>query len=170
MLFFIPLLLLTLTGRPQSAPADPWPDWKFLLGTWTAGESSGVPGQASKGFFSLTPDLDGKILVRKNHAEYPPANGRPGIVHDDLMIVYHESGATKAFYSDNEGHVIRYGVSVSADKKRILFLSEKTPGAPQYRLTYEDMRPGAANIVFEIAPPDKPEQFAKYVEATVLRK
>jgi hypothetical protein len=163
------LLLLSLSALPQSS-ADQWRDWKFLLGEWTAGESNGIPGQASKGSFSLTPDLDGKILVRKNHAEYPAANGRPAIVHDDLMIVYRESGAAKAFYSDNEGHVIRYNVSISSDKKRIVFLGEKNPGMPQYKLTYEDLRPGAAKILFEIAPPDKPEQFARYVEATVLRK
>jgi hypothetical protein len=162
--------LLAMTAWPQTASQDPWADWKFLLGEWAAGESSGVPGQASKGFFTLRPDLDGKILVRKNHAEYPPANGRPAIVHDDLMIVYHESGATKAFYSDNEGHVIRYDVSVSPDKKRIVFLGEKIPGTPQYRLTYEDVNPGMAKVLFEVAAPDKPGQFAKYVEATVLRK
>jgi hypothetical protein len=170
LLFLVPFLLLPLAARPQTSSPDPWADWKFLLGEWTAGDSGGVPGQASKGFFSLGPDLSGKILVRKNHAEYPPANGRPAVVHDDLMIVYHESGATKAFYSDNEGHVIRYSVSFSGDKKRIVFLGEKTPGVPRYRLTYEDLRPGTAKVLFEIAPPDKPEQFAKYVEAILLHK
>jgi hypothetical protein len=58
---------------------------------------------------------------------------------------------------------------MAADKKKILFLSEKDPG-PLYRLTYEDLRPGAAKVVFEVAPPDKPEQFTKYVEATVNRQ
>lgn len=162
--------LLAGAAWPQTSSQDPWADWKFLLGEWAAGESSGVPGQASKGGFTLTPDLDGKILVRRNHAEYPAADGRAAIVHDDLMIVYHEAGATKAFYSDNEGHVIRYDIRVSGDKKRIIFLGEKLPGAPQYRLTYEDVRPGTAKVLFEAAAPDKPGQFAKYVEATVLRK
>jgi hypothetical protein len=163
-------LLLPLAALAQKASPDPWADWKFLLGEWTAGESSGGPGQASKGSFTLAPDLGGQVLVRKNHAEYPPTNGRPAIVHDDLMIVYREAGATKAFYDDSEGHTIRYNVTVSPDRKRIVFLSEKNEAAPQYRLTYEDVQPGTAKVIFEIAPPGKPEQFATYVAATVHRK
>jgi hypothetical protein len=169
LLCMMALFLLPMAARPQTAPADLWADWRFLLGEWTAGESGGVPGQASKGSFSLAPDLDGKILVRKNHAEYPPANGRPAVVHDDLMIIFREAGVVKAFYSDNEGHVIRYNVSVSTDKKGVIFLGEKIPGAPQYRLTYEDIGPGVVKILFEVAPPGKPE-FTKYVEAKVHRK
>ncbi len=91
----------------------------------------------------------------------PPANGRPAIVHDDLMIVYREGGATKAFYDDNEGHVIRYDVNVSADKKKITLISEKAAGAPRYRLIYESLQPGLVKLSFEIAPPDKPEEFKK---------
>jgi hypothetical protein len=170
LLRLIPLILLPLMVTSQNVSPDPWADWKFLLGEWAAGESSGVPGQASKGSFTLAPDLNGKILVRKNHAEYPPANGRPAIVHDDLMIIYRDAGATRAFYSDNEGHVIQYRISFSADLKKIVFLSEKNTGAPQYRLTYEDVQPGTARVIFEIAPPDKPDQFTKYVEAAVHRK
>ncbi len=169
LLEMIALLLLPLAAVAQNA-APSWNDWQFLLGEWTAGESSGVPGQASKGSFTLAPDLGGQVLVRKNHAEYPPAGGRPAIVHDDLMIVYREAGATKAFYHDSEGHTIRYNVSFSPDKKRIVFLSEKSEAAPQYRLTYEDVQPGTANVLFEIAPPDKPGQFATYVQANVHRK
>jgi hypothetical protein len=163
-------LLLPLAALAQNVAPDPWADWKFLLGEWTAGDSTGVPGQASKGSFTLALDLGGQVLVRKNHAEYPPANGRPAIQHDDLMIVYREAGATKAFYDDSEGHVIRYNVIFSPDKRKIVFLSETHEGAPQYRLTYEDVQPGTAKVIFEIAPPDKPGQFNTYVQATVHRK
>jgi len=167
------LVFLFLLASPvfgQNAPKDVWADWSFLIGEWTAGDSSGVPGQASRGSFSLARDLGGAILVRKNHAEYPPSAGRPAIVHDDLMIIYHEAGATRAFYDDNEGHVIHYAVTFSPDKKRIIFLSDQSAGAPRYRLTYDDQQPGLAKVLFEIAPPDKPDQFAKYVEAVVHRK
>jgi hypothetical protein len=170
LLRLIPLLLAPLAVHSQHAGEDSWADWKFLIGEWTAGTSAGVPGAASKGVFTLAPDLGGKVLVRKNHAEYPPANGRPAIVHDDLMIIYRDAGATKAFYDDNEGHVIHYNVSLSADRKKIVFLSEKNAAGPQYRLTYENVQPGTARLTFEIAPPEKPDQFTKYVEATVHRK
>jgi hypothetical protein len=172
--FFI-LLLVTLTASSQTSPKESWADWGFLLGEWTAEESSGVPGQASKGSFTLAPDLGGKVLVRKNHAEYPPAGGRPAIVHDDLMIIYRAPAgpaafAIKAFYDDSEGHVIHYNVSFSIDKKKIVFLSERIPDSPQYRLTYEDVNPGIAKVVFEIAPPEKPGQFTKYVDGVLRRK
>jgi hypothetical protein len=165
-----PLLSLLLVASTQTASPDLWADWKFLLGEWSAGESSGVPGQASKGGFTLTADLGGEILLRKNHAEYPAAQGHPAFSHDDLMIIYRDGGATKAFYDDSEGHLIHYDVTVSPDKKQIVFLSEKGAAGPQYRLTYEDMHAGAVRVLFEIAPPDKPGQFTKYVEATVHRK
>lgn len=167
----VPLvLILTFPAHAQNTAQDLWADWRFLLGEWTAGESSGVPGQASKGGFILAPDLGGKILLRKNHAEYPAANGRPAFSHDDLMIIYREGNAIRAFYDDNEGHAIHYGVTISADKKQIVFLSDQSAPGPQYRLTYEDLQAGAVKVIFEIAPPDKPGQFAKYVEATVRRK
>ena len=164
------VLLSSATIFLQAARNDSWADWKFLIGEWTAGDSGGVPGRASSGSFSLTPDLDGKILLRKNHSEYPPANGNPAIVHNDLMVVYREAGTIKAFYNDNEGHVIRYNVTVPSGKRKIIFVSEQAAGQPQFRLSYEEIKPGDVNVVFEIAPPDKPGQFAKYVEGTVHRK
>ena len=75
-------------------------------------------------------------------------------VHDDLVIVYRESGATKAFYDDNEGHVIRYDVNASADKKKTTLISEQAAGAPRYRLIYESLQPGRVKMSEEIAPPD----------------
>jgi hypothetical protein len=134
--FLISFLFLLTAVLSQAQAKNDWAGWDFLLGEWVSAESSGVPGNASSGSFTLSPDLGGKILVRKNHAEYPPSNGRPAIVHDDLMIIYHEGGAAKAFYTDSEGHVISYGINLSPDSKQLVFLSEKTSGSPQYRLTY----------------------------------
>ena len=123
LLFFV----LSAAAFGQSPKPD-WSDWKFMLGEWTAIQSSGMPGSASTASFSLVPDLQGMILLRKNHAEYPPA-----IVHEDLMVVYREDGKTRAFYEDTEGHIIRYEIAV-ADKK-IVMLSEMIAGAPRFRLT-----------------------------------
>lgn len=92
------------------------------------------------------------------------------VVHDDLMVIYREAGMTRAFYDDSEGHVIHYNVSISADKKQIIFLSEQAAAQPRYRLTYQNLGAGSVTVVFEIAPPDKPEQFSKYVEGTVHRR
>lgn len=169
---FLAAFLLTTLSFAQQTPAasNSWADWNFLLGEWNVGQGGGVPGQASAGYFSLTPQLDGQILLRKNHSEYAAANGKPAVVHDDLMIVYREGGLTRALYNDSEGHVIHYNVSFSPDKKRITFLSEAVAGQPRFRLVYENLGPDTVNVVFEIAPPDKPDQFSEYVEGVVHRK
>lgn len=164
------LAVTSICFSQQTPSANPWFDWSFLLGEWNLGQGGGVPGQATAGYFSLIPDLSGQILVRKNHAEYASANGKPAVVHDDLMIVYREAGTTKALYADSENHIIHYNVGLSLDKKRITFSSERAAGQPQYRLTYENLGQDAVNVVFEIAPPDKPGQFSKYVEGVVHRK
>ncbi|MGA2593186.1 MAG: hypothetical protein ABSH32_24995, partial [Bryobacteraceae bacterium] len=110
-----------LSGNPPGQPGQPAPrergDWgalQYLLGDWT-GEGSGGPGQGA-GSFSFQPDLQGKILVRKNHAEYPATKERAAFVHDDLMIVYREppDKGLHAIYFDNEQHVIRYEVEEPA--------------------------------------------------------
>lgn len=63
------------------------------MGSWT-GTGNGDPGKGAGGF-SLKPDLQGSVLVRKSHSEYPATQGRPATVHDDLMIVYAEQGHTR---------------------------------------------------------------------------
>ncbi|HJX85454.1 MAG TPA: hypothetical protein VJ723_14035, partial [Candidatus Angelobacter sp.] len=130
------LLLLVGSVLSQSPPKNTWADWDFVIGNWPSVQGGGVPGQANAGSFSVFPAMGGKVLMQKGRSEYPAANGRPATVHDDLMIIYPEAGGTKAVYFDNEGHVIHYNVSFSPDKKRVVFLSEKAGGAPQFRLTY----------------------------------
>jgi len=163
-----------LSGSPGQ-PAPPatrergeWGALQYLLGDWT-GEGSGGPGQGA-GSFSFQPDLQGKILVRKNHAEYPATKERAAFVHDDLMIVYREppDKGLHAIYFDNEQHVIRYEVEEPAGGE-IVFLSAPEASAPRYRLTYIRDDAARMKIRFEIAPPGHPEQFATYIEAAARR-
>jgi hypothetical protein len=167
-LHFVPLLLFPLLAAAQTVSKDPWAGMKFLIGEFAANDSTGQPGSASSGGFTLQPDLGGTVFVRKNHAEYSVTKDRPAFTHEDLMIVYRENGALEALYNDSEGHVIHYDVS-TPDPKQIVFLSQPGSG-PQFRLTYADLGGGAVNVLFEIAPPDQPGKFTKYVEATVHRK
>jgi hypothetical protein len=153
--------------RPQQDPG--WEAFDFLAGEWVA-EGSGTPGEAT-GSFSFSRDLDGKILVRRNRADYPPAKDRPAHVHADLMVVYHErDGTTRANYFDNEGHVINYTVSVARDLTSITFLSEALPSAPRFRFIYSKEGKDRLRLQFDIAPPGKPEVFSKYVEGVAHRK
>ncbi len=147
---------------------DTWAALRFLMGEWVA---EGDPSQG-KGGFSLTPDLQGKILVRKNHAEYEATAERPAIVHDDLMIIYPEATGShlRASYFDNEGHVIHYAVLPLEDGKAVEFLSDASPVHPSYRLTYVEQRVGRVLLRFEIAPPGVPPTFSTYIESTVRRE
>ena len=160
-------LLLFFAGVASPAE-DPWQPLRFLVGTWT-GEGGGAPGQGS-GSFSFQLDLQDKVLIRKNRADYPAAKDRPAYSHEDLMVVYPEEKKWKAVYFDNEGHVIHYSVELSKDQGVLTFLSDAVPSAARYRLTYTKAPDGKLAIRFEIAPPGKPDGFSTYLEAIARRE
>jgi hypothetical protein len=166
----IPLVCLSGSSTEPPAGNDPWADYRFLIGEWV-GEGEGQPGQG-KGEFSLKPDLQGKILVRKNRSEYPAAGQRPAVTHEDLMILYRSDNKkeTKAIYFDSEGHVIQYTPSFSADGATLTMLSDAAPSLPRYRLTYTKADNGVVKVGFAVAPPGKPDAFKTYVEGRVRRK
>src|SRR6266404_247911 len=116
-LLIVATFLFSLTAK-----ADDWGPLQFLVGQWT-GEGGGEPGQGS-GSFSFTPDLQGKILVRKNFAEYPPSNGKPAYRHDDLMVIYRDgpSRQLRAIYFDSAEHTIEY--SINPLDGGVMFVSE----------------------------------------------
>jgi len=173
MRYLFPLaIILAMTACLNASPADKPSGWgpvEYLVGDWT-GEGGGGPGQGS-GSFSFQPDLQGKVLVRKNRAEYPATKDRAAFVHDDLMVVYRDTpeAAARAIYFDSEGHTIRYEVQAPPDGREVVFVSGPEPSAPRYRLTYTRVDRDRLKIKFEIAPPGKPEQFATYIEASAHR-
>jgi hypothetical protein len=154
-------------GRAAAGTAPSWDRWAFVLGDWV-GDGSGEPGQGA-GRFSFAFDLERRILVRKNHTEIPAAQGRPASVHDDLLIVYPEGGRTRAVYFDNEDHVISYTLEPSTEPSVLALVSDRTPGAPRFRLVYRAAPGGRLAIRFEIAQPDKPDSFVTYLEGTARR-
>lgn len=162
-------IFVPLTTAQPNPKAVSWDSWQFLLGEWT-GKGAGEPGQGAGGFsFSL--DLQGQVLVRRNHAEYPATKERPAFSHDDLMVIYQEpQKPTQAIYFDNERHVIHYTVEFSKDEKVVTFVSDLVPGTPRYRLSYTRTANNTVVIRFEIAPPGNPESFSPYIEATAYRK
>lgn len=164
-----PLLVLGLAVCCLSAshaapdPAGSWGDWKGLIGDWVSDDGPG-------GTFSFAPELDGKVLVRRNQAELPAANGRPAVNHKDLLILYPEAGAVRGEYWDNEGHVIRYRGALAADKGVLSLTSEAAANAPTFRLSYVLEEKAKVMVRFAIAPPDHPDQFKTYVEGRCHRK
>lgn len=144
-------------------------DLRFLVGKWV-GEGTSDVG-AGSGYFTFELSLKDKVLVRKNRAEYPATNERPAVLHEDLMIVYADSAAKqlRAFYTDTEGNVIRYTVALSGDGKKLVFLSDPSDPGPRYRLTYSVNQQDKMSLTFEIAPPNKPDEFKKFIEGEVRK-
>ena len=143
-----------------------WNTWNWLIGDWT-GEGSGVPGQGA-GYFSFQPDLGGKILLRKNHSEYPAVKDKPEIIHDDLMIVYRDKSdqTDKATYFDNEGNVINYSITYS--QQSIVLTSGKVKNSPIFRLTYDALANEAIGVKFEMSRDG--EKFVTYTEGKCRKK
>ncbi len=165
-LLFFALISLTASlaaaQNSTSAATDPLLGVKFLVGNWV-GEGSGQPGTGG-GEFSFAPELSGRVLVRHSYAEYPSTKDRPAFRHDDLMVLYPESGKLRADYWDNEGHAIHY--TVTTEPGSATFVSDG-PG-PRFRLTYSAKSADKVAIKFEIAPPGG--EFKTYLEGTARKK
>ncbi len=163
----VAMILVAHTVFAQQ-PNIKWDQWNFLIGEWV-GEGNGQPGQGS-GSFSFQTDLDGKILIRKNHTEFPATTDRPASIHNDLLYIYpdYSGNASKAIYFDNEGHVINYTISYYADS--IVFTSDIIPNTPRFRLSYISLGNDKVNIKFEFAAPQNPEDFKVYIEGKSIRK
>jgi hypothetical protein len=164
-LFLITLSILIVL--PHHARADVvssrWSDLGFLIGDWDTEPTKTI----KSGTFSLTEDLGGTILVRRNHAEYVPKPGEEqGIVHDDYMVLYNEDGKHRAMFVDPEGHVIHY--SVSTAEHTATFESDPVPNAPRYKLVYNEEKPGHCAVQFYIQPPGG--SYEMYVSGKVKRR
>ena len=148
------------------AGEDPWARFRFVLGYWESDD----PPEAGRGTFSLLPELSDAVLVRRNEADIPAAQGRPPAHHEDLMVVYHVAGhPDEATYYDNEGHTIHYVVSPGVELDRLVLVSDVTTGAPRFRLTYSKAGDDRLLVQFDIAPPGQPDAFAPYVSGHVKR-
>src|SRR5712672_753843 len=108
------LLLLNLAVSQQSMKPSSLDDLRFLIGEWE-GIGEGGPG-SGKGVFSFAFDLQNRVIVRKNYAEYPPTASRPAIKHDDLIVIYLDRASNQilANYFDSEGQQIVYKVMPSS--------------------------------------------------------
>jgi hypothetical protein len=161
------ILLITGSLIYAQQPKDNWGKWNNLIGEWV-GEGNGQPGQG-EGKFSFQKDLGENILVRKNHTVFPAQAGKEATVHDDLLIVYPSGtdGSQEAIYFDNEGHTIKYAVSF---KDNSIVLTSAANQGPRFRLTYEIIDAKTVNIVFEMASPQAPEEFRKYLAGKAFKK
>ena len=101
--------------------------------------------------------------MRTSYAEYPASKTAPASRHDDLMVIYDgDGGHIRADYYDNEGHIIHYTVTVAVSGEAS-FVSDTISGAPRFRLSYKLGPDGLLKGEFAIAPPGKPDAFARYL-------
>ena len=157
------VLAFSLAGAARAEPAA-WAGLGWLTGSWI-GEGGGA--QQGAGGFSFTPEAAGKVLIRRNVADYPAQGGKPAQHHEDFMVIFPQGERVEADYWDSEGQRIHYVVS-SPQAGEVVFLSDAGPG-PRFRLTYRQRGP-ALDGQFEIAPPGKLDQFASYLTWTARRR
>ena len=162
---FLLIAIIAASFQSFAQQNTTWDNWSRLMGEWK-GEGSGQPGQGG-GTFSFQTDLDGKILVRKSHSEYPANGNRPATIHNDLMIVSldYAGNATKATYFDNEGHTINYSITYAPNV--VILLSEKIPNMPVFRLTYSLLDDQTVNTKFEMSRDG--ENFMTYIEGKSVK-
>ena len=120
-LFFLSFSPMPLAASPTRMPGN---RIGFSSGSGRARAAASLAKGRDKSLFAW--DLQEKVLVRRNRAEYPAAQGRPAVLHEDLMVIYlaDQSGPTRAIYFDSEGHVINYAASISEDGRTLTFLSD----------------------------------------------
>ena len=159
----------SLAQRPKSE--IDWSSLSFLIGEWT-GEGGGQPSQATSAGATYSFDLQRKVIIMRNYADYPATKDVPAFSFSAMMIIYPNSSRDgfRASFFDSDPHVIEYTLNVSEDRKTLTFVSDPQPSSPRYRLTYKREGENIINLEFEIAPPGKPEAFTKYVGGALRRK
>jgi hypothetical protein len=159
-----------LAGWAQTSPPSGGkfgPQWRLLAGEWMSEAAAG--GGAGSSSFRF--ELGGHILVRTNHVEGVPTGKPSGGAHNDLMVIYPGANESQAHatYWDNEGHVIEYSASWSADGNTLTFLSK--PGAgPQFRLTYKKLDADSLSVSFDMAAPGQGGVFKPYISGRIRRQ
>jgi len=111
-----------------------------------------------------------RILVCRNHAEYPPAAGKPAYVRDDLMVTYREvkPTATKAAYFDSAGYT-RATPSPRAlpARRHSRAMSSRASRAIACRILC--CPTDASTTTIEVSPAGKKDAFGPYLQWTSKR-
>jgi len=154
LIYFLASFLFASVAFPAGVP---FPALQFLVGNW---EVEAKPGEGAA-HFEFSVDLQGKVLIRKNHVDLP---GATGAAHDDLLVIAQEGipATIHASYFDSDGYLGRY--TVTANGNQAVFVSDSIPKLPRYRLTYTGLPDGRLNAKLEVAPAGKPNAFANYLE------
>jgi hypothetical protein len=137
----------------------------FLLGQWRALNKPGEP----TGEFSFVSQLQSKIIIRTNHADYAATSERPAFRHEDLMVIFcDENQNMLAEYYDSEGHVIHYSGQVIGENE-VVFTSIPAASSPGFRLSYRLDDDGILIGSFEVASTAEPNVFTPYLNWSAVK-
>jgi hypothetical protein len=168
------VVILTLLPSISPAQQPPVPavfaPVQFLIGTWAGpGVSDAGPGSGTDAF---TLDVQGHVIVRRSHSEYPGKDGRAATIYDSTMFIYKDPAYAqlRADYVDNENHVIHYSLVPGADAHVARFVSDPAPSLPAFRLTYTDRADDKAmSVKFEMAVPGSTNFARTVADGTLTR-
>src|SRR5271157_185353 len=151
------------TPAKSPAKADPWAGIRFLLGSWEAKTTGGVAQAQVSAGYAFRLELRDHLMARHSRSGACSAPDDFDCQHNDLLYIYPASNGTafEAIYFDNEGHVIRYGVT-NPKPGTVVFLSDPAQSGPQYRLSYTFLD-GIMSGQFEMKMPGQTE-FTNYLE------
>ncbi len=159
--------LSTIVSAQTEPKSDAWSSWRFLVGEWV---SSPDPS-GSTGGVTFSMDLNEKIMLCRNHAEYPATEKSPAINYQNLGVIFHEGDKpVQASFFDNEGHVIRYVAQFSKAEDTLALTSDALASAPRFRLSYIKLGGDSLKVNFDIAPPGQPDTFMPYRTGVIRKK
>ena len=147
-------------AQVPAAPADPWADVRFLLGSWE-GTSTGHSGRATvRREYRFV--LSDRFIEERNTSTYPPQEANPkGEVHEHISYLSHDRARKQLVLRQFhvERFVIQYVQDGEASGGRLTFVSEtmeNTPSGWRARETYIVHGPDEFEEVFELAQAGKP--------------
>jgi hypothetical protein len=158
--FLIAAALLLVLSRPAAADTTaakpPLAGIAFLVGSWGSGEGKVADtGGTSRGTSTVTLEVGGAALLRRDHTQLFGKDGKPSGSFDQIMLIYPEGGTLHADYTDGD-HIIHYTSAAVVDGQSVAFTSTAEPNAPTFRLSYELKDPKTLFLTFEIQPPGAP--------------
>ncbi len=125
----------------------------FLVGTWGNGDGKVADtGGTSTGTSTISSEVDGSVLLRRDHTDLFGTDGRPAGSFEQLMVIYPEDGTLHADYSDGT-HIIHYTSAIVVPDRSVVFTTATLANAPTFRLSYEKTNATTLAIRFEIEPP-----------------